>query len=379
MGEARFKVQSRTVPDVSIGMSYSPTEEFEQMTYKAKQTFITLRTTSLSDPANIIVEGTGIEIWYGDGSIVDIASGAIALMPISTTTILIKAFDISRFRADWAKTESNLKYIEIHSLGSISTFAGLASYSANLTDFVCDVDTSDIISTGAMFSGASSLTNVSQFSTYSCVNMYSTFKGCASLINPPDIDFTSCDNASDFFAGCISMTVPPDLINLSNANNIDRFFMNSGIIDPISMDLTNTYGYAVYLGCANITTVSSTITFGNNVYRSFFQDCVNLVNVTSILDLTLSVGSGQMFKGCTKLEKVDDITCIVSGHTTGTFHELFSGASSLICVGGRLDNTFDYIAATDIFVGCTSLVNPTAVEVGNFDIYPGYNYTYTCI
>ncbi len=173
-----------------------------------------------------------------------------------------------------------------------------------------DMDLSALVDhdMGSMFSGCGSLTNIVGLDTSSAISMSSMFSGCESLTNIVGFDASSAEVLNGTFADCTNLT-SIDLVNTSNVIEAEEtFVMCTNLTSVIGLDASNIERTGImFAGCENLTSINLVNT--SNVVGMFamFADCSSLVCIDAIDTITAVGIDGvtDMFTGCTALVQPD--------------------------------------------------------------------------
>ena len=159
------------------------------------------------------------------------------------------------------------------------------------------IDSRNITSASAAFSGMTNLVSVGKFNTGKVTTMKEMFKGCTKLISIPEFNMQNVVNLNSMFYGCTLLDSIPSL-NVTNASDMSSMFYNCTALKQIP-EFTNTLNVtnmgSMFYGCTSLTTAPI------HIY--------NTQNVTSM---------SAMFSGCSKLKEISFIGCDLSKVSTWT-------------------------------------------------------------
>lgn len=159
------------------------------------------------------------------------------------------------------------------------------------------IDSRNITSASAAFSGMTNLVSVGKFNTGKVTTMKEMFKGCTKLITIPEFNVQNVTNMNSMFYGCTLLDNVPAL-NVTNASDMGSMFYNCTALKQIP-EFTNTLNVtnmgSMFYGCTSLTTAPV------HIY--------NTQNVTSM---------SAMFSGCSKLKEISFIGCDLSKVSTWT-------------------------------------------------------------
>ena len=132
------------------------------------------------------------------------------------------------------KEKIEIKLIEIHNITDMSyMFSGCSSLS-NISD-ISKWKTNNVNNMSYMFSGCSTLSNlpdISKLNTNKITNMNYMFNGCSSLSSLPNISKWNTNKVTDMnclFYRCSSLSSLPDISkwNTNNVNDMSHMFSDS--------------------------------------------------------------------------------------------------------------------------------------------------------
>lgn len=218
---------------------------------------------------------------------------------------------------------------DLKNLGAITTMWGLFQFQSNLTTAAISASTNAVTDFSSLFYGNSSLTTIpASIDTSGATDITYMFNGCSSLITAANITMDSVTEAAAVFQGCSSLTSIPTLGSVASVETANNFFE----------------------GCTALTTITNTLNF-------------------AVADDLYGI-----FSGCTSLTQITNFICTNYLYVA---NELFYNCSSLTCIGTSIDLTNTVAGTrTDLFTGCTSLINPTSAEQTTLEA--GGTYTHTC-
>ena len=263
-----------------------------------------------------------------------------------------------------------------------SSTSGLFSNLTNVTSIdLSNMDTSGMTNMSNMFSGNTSLTNITfgdNFNTSNVTNMVSMFSKCNKLtkldlsmfdtsnvggmntmfwqcsslktLDLSNFDTSKLENTAHMFSGCSSLTT----LNLSgfNTSNVTiAFLMFNGCKSLTSLDVSSfdtskmTSMSNMFFGCSSLTSLDVSGFDTSNVTNMdfMFKSCQNLVNIdVSNFDTSKVTSMMGMFADCLSLTSLD-----LSNFNTSNVIKMGIGWSG----GGMFDN-------------CRSL---TSLDLSSFD------------
>ena len=312
--------------------------------------------SSAIDGFSMVITSTLEPIFAADG-------GSLTTIDNLDGTWTLSSPDVRRVYPLQNTNNLTILSVEINSLVGITSLEEFLytynmgdSFLSNCTDvaFNCDIGT-EIKNWEYAFSGLKSLTNVSfsNVDTSDVTTFSGIFMGCELL---PSFDFSIFDtsSATDFsymFSRCDSMD-DFDLSswNTSKATDLRGMFNNSGITT------LNTDGWDT----------SKVFEFS-----SMFQGCNNMINIdVSNFDISSSLKMYYIFRDSLNLQTVNMTGW--NNTLSNDYFYMFENCPNLVCIT-NLDTTSAY-RREDIFLGCTSLVQPDAISVADLEDGNGANW-----
>ena len=225
------------------------------------------------------------------------------------------------------------------------------------------LNTENVTSMRAMFSGCSSLTSldVSNFKTQNVTSMRAMFSRCSSLTSLDVSKFNTdkVTNMSGMFGRCSNLTS----LNVSNFNT-------ANVTDMLAM----------FYKCNSLTSLDVSKFRTQNVtdMGSMFEGCSNLTSLdVSKFDTQNVTSMWAMFHTCSSLTSID-----VSKFNTEkvtNMRGMFGGCSNLTSLNVSNFNTQNVADMYAMFYGCYSL---TFLDLSNFDtqnVTNMYGMFYGCV
>ena len=283
-----------------------------------------------------------------------------------------------------------------------SSTAGLFSNLTNVTSIdLSNMDTSGMTSMSNMFSGNTSLTNITfgdNFNTANVTSMNSMFDGCTNL---PSLDLSMFDtskvtNMNYMFYGCSSFkSLDLSNFNISNVISMNCMFENCSSLTSldlsnfntskvtnmnymfyncnslINLNLSNfntsnvTNMFGMFYGCSSLTSLDLSNFDTSNVttMSSMFYNCNSLINLNLSNFNTSKVTNMQnMFSGCSRLASLD-LSSFNTLNVTNMI-SMFYKCSSLTTLDLSNFNTLNVTNMNYMFENCSSL---TSLDLSNFD------------
>ena len=159
------------------------------------------------------------------------------------------------------------------------------------------IDSRNITSASAAFSGMTNLVSVGKFNTGKVTTMKEMFKSCTKLITIPEFNVQNVTNMNSMFYGCTLLESIPAL-NVANVTDMGSMFYNCSALKEIPL----------FGSTGKVTTMSS-----------MFYGCTSLTEAPIFNWNTSSVTTmSSMFNGCSKLKEISFIGCDLSKVTTWT-------------------------------------------------------------
>ena len=231
-----------------------------------------------------------------------------------------------------------------------SSTSGLFSNLTNVTSIdLSNMDTSGMTNMSNMFSGNTSLTNITfgeNFNTSNVTNMNSMFQKCGGLttLNLSMFDTSNVGNMSTMFLQCSSLTN----LDLSNFDTSKVEYINH-----------------MFSGCSSLTTLNLSGFNTSNVTTAFlmFNGCKSLTSLdVSSFDTSKMTSMSNMFSGCKSLTNLDVSSFDTSNVTNMDF--MFSGCTSLTNIDVSNFDTSKVTSMMGMFADCLSL---TSLDLSNFN------------
>ena len=264
-----------------------------------------------------------------------------------------------------------------------SSTSGLFSNLTNVTSIdLSNMDTSGMTNMANMFSGNTSLTNITfgdNFNTSNVTRMDSMFSKCNKLtkLDLSMFDTSNVGGMNTMFWQCSSLKTL-DLSNFDTSKLENTAHMFSGCSSLTTLNLSGfntsnvTIAFLMFNGCKSLTSldVSSFDTSKMTNMSNMFGDCSSLTSLdVSSFDTSNVTNMDFMFSGCTSLTNIDVSNFDTSKVTS--MMGMFSVCSSLTSLDlsnfntsnvTKMGNNFSY---GGMFQRCSSLVN---LDLSSFDM-----------
>ena len=174
------------------------------------------------------------------------------------------------------------------------------------------LDTSKVTRMDSMFSGCSRLTSIPALDTSQVTNMDSVFYGCSSLISIPALDTSKVTNMNYMFYSCTNLTTIPAL-DTSKVTNMNYMFQGcSRLISIPTLDTSKVTSMgSMFSGCSSLTAIPALDTSQVTNMDSVFYGCTSLTSIESI-DFSSCTNTKYMFSSRTNYSK------LTSMHVTGS-------------------------------------------------------------
>ena len=279
---------------------------------------------------------------------------------------------------------TNVTSIDLSNMDTsgMTNMANMFSGNTSLTNitFGDNFNTSNVIDMSGMFSRSNGLTtlNLSMFDTSNVGNMGTMFWQCSSLktLDLSNFDTSKLENTAHMFAGCSSLTT----LNLSgfNTSNVTiAFLMFNGCKSLTSLDVSSfdtskmTNMSNMFRDCLSLTSLDVSSFDTSNVTNMDFMfcGCHSLTNIdVSNFDTSKVTSMMGMFAYCSSLTSLDlsnfNTTNVTKMGINFSYGGMFQNCSSLV----SLDlSSFDMSNVTDsinMFKGCSNL---TTIDLRNAD------------
>ena len=264
-----------------------------------------------------------------------------------------------------------------------SSTSGLFSNLTKVTSIdLSNMDTSGMTNMSNMFSGNTSLTNITfgdNFNTSNVTNMNSMFQKCGGLttLNLSMFDTSNVVNMGTMFWQCSSLkTLDLSSFDISKVEYINHMF--SGCTSLTNLDLSGfntsnvTAAWYMFDGCKSLTSLdlSSFDTSKMTNMNSMFKDCSLLTNLdVSSFDTSNVTNMDFMFCGCHSLVNIDVSNFDTSKVTS--MMGMFSDCLSLTSLDLSSFNTSNVtkmginFSYGGMFQNCSSLVS---LDLSSFDM-----------
>ncbi|MGM9841946.1 MAG: BspA family leucine-rich repeat surface protein [Candidatus Limisoma sp.] len=234
----------------------------------------------------------------------------------SLTTLDLSKFDFSAARYannlfNGCSSLTTLKLPKINFLYQMSNmFAGCSSLkSLDVSNF----DTSNVTDMYYMFNMCNALTalDLSNFDTSKVTNMDDMFSNCRNLTSL-DVSNFNTSNVTDMkymFNGCYSLaTLDLSSFDTSNVTFMNSMFRNCSALTSLDLSNFNTEKVTemnwMFAQCYSLTTLNLVYfsPLSNTNFTKTFYDCNNLETIYCNYKWYSTVGSEDMFYGCTSLK-----------------------------------------------------------------------------
>ena len=302
----------------------------------------------------------------------------------SLVTLKLPAWDTSN--VEWmTSTFTNCEKLKSVNLSTWTTpnvksiygiFSGCMSLNTDISDVVCNWDTSNMFSTAQAFNACHSLTklDLSKWNTSHVTDMNWMFANCLTLSNLDisGFDTSSVSNMDHMFYNCAalpSIKLDASLFNTSNVTNMEGMFMWCGKLAALDVSKFNTSKVttmkSMFDGCSTLTSLNvSNFKTGNvTTMESMFNNCSALTALdVSGFDTSKTTNMKNMFKSCTGLQTVD-ISNFKTGNVT-TMESMFDNCSALTALDVSGLNTGNVTNMNRMFNNCKKI---SSLDIAHFD------------
>ena len=317
-----------------------------------------------------------IKMWYNEAD----ANGNYDITIGSNNTIYANPSSTSGLFSNL----TNVTSIDLSNMDTsgMTNMANMFSGNTSLTNitFGDNFNTSNVTRMDSMFSKCNKLTklDLSMFDTSNVGGMNTMFWQCSSLktLDLSNFDTSKLENTAHMFSGCSSLTT----LNLSgfNTSNVTTaFLMFNGCKSLTSLDVSSfdtskmTSMSNMFSGCKSLTNLDVSSFDTSNVTNMdfMFSGCTSLTNIdVSNFDTSKVTSMMGMFVDCLSLTSLDLSSFNTSNVTkmgiNFSYGGMFQNCSSLV----SLDlSSFDMSKVTDsinMFKGCSNL---TTIDLRNAD------------
>ena len=317
-----------------------------------------------------------IKMWYNEAD----ANGNYDITIGSNNTIYANPSSTSGLFSNL----TNVTSIDLSNMDTsgMTNMANMFSGNTSLTNitFGDNFNTSNVTRMDSMFSKCNKLTklDLSMFDTSNVGGMNTMFWQCSSLktLDLSNFDTSKLENTAHMFSGCSSLTT----LNLSgfNTSNVTTaFLMFNGCKSLTSLDVSSfdtskmTSMSNMFSGCKSLTNLDVSSFDTSNVTNMdfMFSGCTSLTNIdVSNFDTSKVTSMMGMFVDCLSLTSLDLSSFNTSNVTkmgiNFSYGGMFQNCSSLV----SLDlSSFDMSNVTDsinMFKGCSNL---TTIDLRNAD------------
>ena len=241
----------------------------------------------------------------------------------------------------------------------------LANTAITNTNFIPD-DGINVINIAGMFSGCTSLTDLSGMSRVRVTAngyFYNTFSGTPATDYSPLSNWTTAFS-NIYFDGTkianLSFMADWDLsrcvyYNFSGSTNLTSLSVLSGKIittEEISINLSN---------CTSLTSLVGLEGCIFSTSGTYFNGCTSLTSLNGLQGCTIKDCAG-LFSGCTSLSDITALSQVTFSDITN-INSMFSGCTALVSLNGLqgLDIS-NCTQLQNVFFGCTSLSNLDAIS-----------------
>ena len=317
-----------------------------------------------------------IKMWYNEADV----NGNYDITIGSNNTIYANPSSTSGLFSNL----TNVTSIDLSNMDTsgMTNMANMFSGNTSLTNitFGDNFNTSNVTRMDSMFSKCNKLTklDLSMFDTSNVGGMNTMFWQCSSLktLDLSNFDTSKLENTAHMFSGCSSLTT----LNLSgfNTSNVTTaFLMFNGCKSLTSLDVSSfdtskmTSMSNMFSGCKSLTNLDVSSFDTSNVTNMdfMFSGCTSLTNIdVSNFDTSKVTSMMGMFVDCLSLTSLDLSSFNTSNVTkmgiNFSYGGMFQNCSSLV----SLDlSSFDMSNVTDsinMFKGCSNL---TTIDLRNAD------------
>ena len=312
-----------------------------------------------------------IKMWYNEAD----ANGNYDITIGSNNTIYANPSSLGLFSNLTNVTSIDLSNMDTSGTTNMSNmFSGNTSLT-NIT-FGDNFNTSNVTNMTSMFYDCNNLASLdlSNFDTSKVTNMWYMFRNCSSLtgLDLSNFDTSKLGNTDHMFSGCTSLT-NLDLSNFDTSKVTNMYNMFYGCSSLISLDLSNfdtnnvtNMGW-MFSGCTSLTNLDlSNFNTSKVTDMSYmFRYCSSLINLDiSNFDTSKVTDMIEMFSNCSSLTSLDVSNFDTSNVTQYSMRAMFYNCSSLTSLDVSSFDTSKVTMMDKMFSGCSSL---TSLDLSNFD------------
>ena len=241
---------------------------------------------------------------------------------------------------------------------NVTSTGGMFSNCYSLID-VPLLNTSNVTAMNIMFSNCHSLKRVPFFNTSKVTNMLSMFENCHSLVEVPLFDTSKVTEMGTMFDVCYSLETVP-LFNTVAVTNMGGMFRNCASLTRVPLFNTSsvTNMNLMFSVCRSLQAVPLFNTVNVTDMSSMFNDCNSLEKVP-LFNTSKVINMGTMFNGCVYLEQVP----FLNTENVTNMAQMFRFCYSLTEV--PLFNTVKVTTMTSMFESCFSLTTVPLFDTSN--------------
>lgn len=188
------------------------------------------------------------------------------------------------------------------------------------------------------------------------ISLYAAFNKCYEMITAPIIDYSSVTDMFNLFASCNKLT----------SLNVTQFNCSPTRIEGL-------FDACTQLNLDNVTFNMTDVNM-NSSSRWAFRNLDSTTILKGTIEILAVSNAYNVISSCDNLVEVENIKLTGSG----AMYNFFDSNPLLECIGGYIDTT-QASNRSNMFSGCTSLLNPDATEQAALTGIGGSTYTHTCV
>lgn len=201
------------------------------------------------------------------------------------------------------KFNSN-QHIDFTGIDTSQMVSGANMFQMSKFTNISGLNSSNMITTGAMFRDCGVLESVDIINTNNVTDMSYMFYECNKLTTVPQMDSSNVTDMRCMFYYCSNLTSIPQL-NTSNVKNMYQMFYYCSSLNNIpQLDTSNVVSMAyMFQGCRSLTNIPQLNTSNVNNMSYMFCYCKSLITVPE-LEISKVTDMSYMFRECFKLLEI---------------------------------------------------------------------------
>ena len=247
--------------------------------------------------------------------------------------------------------------IDFTGIDTSQMVSGVAMFQGSKFTNISGLNSSNMVTTGAMFRDCDVLESVDIINTHNATDMSYMFYECNKLTTIPQMDTSNVKSMNNMFYYCSKLTSIPQL-DTSNVKNMRQMFYYCHSLNNIPQLDTSRVTSMEYMfqGCSSLTNIPQLDTSNVTNMNYMFCYCSKLTSIPQ-LDISKVTDMSYMFRDCFKLVEVK-----FKGEPTSNLRvtAMFDGISG----SGVLyyDSRYDYSKIINVLPSKWTAVTYTVID-----------------